>query len=486
MATHAEILATAIKFHQAGNLPEAEQRYRQILQTNPFHAQALHLLGVVAHQAGKSEQAVDIIRRAINLQPSLSEAHNNLGVIYREQGMLDDAVACFQTALRIKPDHAEAHNNLGIAFKEQGDLQQALSCYEAAIRFQPNSADAHNNRGNAFVERNQLQDALACFEKAIQLNPDYVRAHWNRALALLVLEDFAQGWPEFEWRWRRPESPPRAFSQPLWNGSPLEGRTILLHAEQGLGDTFQFIRYAKLVQERGGRVVVECQESLLAILAGCPGIDQLVGHGAPLPEFAVHAPLMSLPGIFGTVLATIPADVPYVSADAGLVEKWRHELHAHSGFKIGINWQGSATHKKDRLRSIPLEHFAPLARLRGVTLLSLQKGQGVERLPDVIDLGSRLDQSGGAFMDTAAVMKNLDLVITSDTSTAHLAGALGVPVWIGLPFAPDWRWFLERSDSPWYPSARLFRQRRPGDWTDVLERMTAEVAQLVEHHPAPS
>ena len=341
MATFGEMLATAVKHHQSGNLPAAEQGYRKILQANPFHAEAMHLLGVIAFQTGNTDAALDFIERAIRLQPGLGEAHNNLGLVLQAQGKHDEAIASFRTALRIKPDHAEAYNNLGITFKEQGDLQEATNCYQNALRYQPNSADAHNNLGNVFVEKNETLEAIACFDNAIRHKPDFVRAHWNRALALLFLGDFEQGWPEFEWRWRRPESPPRTFSQPVWDGSPLEGRTILLHAEQGLGDTLHFIRYAPLVKERGGRVIVECQKALVALLKGCRGIDQLVGHGTPLPDFAVHAPLMSLPAILGTVLSTIPAATPYVHADARLVDKWGQELRPLSGFKVVLVWQGS-------------------------------------------------------------------------------------------------------------------------------------------------
>jgi hypothetical protein len=275
--------------------------------------------------------------------------------------------------------------------------------------------------------------------------------------------------------------PSRNFPQPQWDGSPLEGRTILIHAEQGLGDTIQFIRYAPLVKRRGGTVIVECQPVLSQLLAGCPGIDRLIAQGSPLPAFDVHVPLLSLPRIFGTTLADVPAEVPYLFADAALIERWRDELAGVPGVKIGIAWQGNTRFPADCMRSIPLTHFAPLAQVDGVRLFSLQKGPGREQLAataaylPVIDLADRLDEKAGGFMDTAAVVKNLDLIITSDTAIAHLAGALGVPVWVGLALGADWRYLLGREDSPWYPTMRLFRQTRLGDWDGVFERIASEL-----------
>ena len=319
----------------------------------------------------------------------------------------------------------------------------------------------------------------------------------------LTRGDFERGWPSYEWRWNQPDSIGRSFTQPFWDGSPLGGRTILLHAELGLGDTIQFIRYVPLVKERGGSVIVECQSALMKLIASAAGIDQLVARGLPLPPFKVQAPLLSLPRIFKTTLDAIPAEVPYLHPDAALVDYWRRELRTSDktpadlgpSFKIGIAWQGNPKYGHDQQRSIAFTHFARLAGVNGIQLISLQKGFGSEQLQcshhasrddgesakpsttaKVIDLGRRLDETSGAFMDTAAVMVNLDLVITSDTAVAHLAGALGVRVWVALPFIPDWRWLLERQDSPWYPTMRLFRQRRLGDWADVFHRIALELS----------
>jgi tetratricopeptide (TPR) repeat protein len=509
MATISEALAIAIQHHRADRLQAAEQIYRQILAVEPNHAHAWHLLGVIAHQVGKYEYAVEDIeraiglngteaefhnnlggaycalrripeavacyRRALELKPDYAEAHYNLGNLLKEQGKLEEAAACYRRALELKPDYAEAHNNLGIALKDQGELEEAIGCYRRVLQLRPNDVEPHNNLGVALREQGKLDEAVACHRRALQLSPDDADAHWNQSLLSLLIGDFPRGWAEYEWRWKTNQFTPRDFSQPLWDGRPLQGRTILLHAEQGFGDAIQFIRYAPLVKQAGARVLVECRKPLVRLLAGCRGVDALIGRGDDPPLFDVQAPLLSLPGIFRTSLGTIPVDVPYLFADPGLVAQWRQELGGIAGFKIGIAWQGNPKFSGDRGRSIPVGHFEPLASLPGTHFFSLQKGAGVEQLQDaagrfpITEVGSRLED----FTDTAAVMMNLDLVVTSDTAVAHLAGALGVPVWVALRFIPDWRWLLERSDSPWYPTMRLFRQESQGDWQGVFRRIEA-------------
>ncbi|HYV36862.1 MAG TPA: hypothetical protein VE988_14230, partial [Gemmataceae bacterium] len=321
--------------------------------------------------------------------------------------------------------------------------------------------------------------------EAVRLNPQFAEAYFNRATPRLLQGDFLGGWADYEWRWRRPAYPPPPFRQPLWDGSPLAGKTILLWAEQGLGDTFQFIRYAPLVKERGGNVIVACQAAVTRLLRSCAGIDRLIAkENAAATDFDVYAPLMSLPAIFKTTLTTIPAAVPYLAADAKLVEHWREQLGSCAGLKIGIAWQGNPEYGNDRQRSLPLTCFEPLSRLAGVQLISLQKGPGIEQLQDVkgrwpiVDFTAKLDEAAGAFQDTAAIMSNLDLVISSDSAVAHLAGALGVPVWLALPWLPDFRWFVGRDDCPWYPTMRLFRQTQSGRWDDVFERIAQAVKPL--------
>jgi hypothetical protein len=315
----------------------------------------------------------------------------------------------------------------------------------------------------------------------LQLDPTFPEGRLNRARNLLIEGNFDKGWEALESRWDQANTEKRIFPEPLWDGSPLNGKTILLYSEGGMGDTLQFVRYTDLVKELGGKVILEGQPRLLPLLSHCSSIDVLVAAGSPLPERDVHAPLLSLPRILKTRLETIPNKVPYLIADPGLLEQWRQQLSALPGFKIGIAWSGNPHHEKNLDRSIPVMQFASIARLPGVRLFSLQKGSGSEQLPQlsgqfpVVDLGPQLDLGAGAFMDTAAVMMNLDLILTSDTSIPHLSGALGAPTWLLLRTIPEWRWLLHREDSPWYPGMRLFRQKTPGDWAGVFEHVTQEL-----------
>jgi tetratricopeptide (TPR) repeat protein len=475
-----------------GRIDEAVTNYRQSLHLKPDNALAYNNLGNVLRDLDQLDEALACYRQALSLNPYYAEAYNNEGIAYAKQGKFEQAAERFEQALQLRPNYAKAHSNLGNALRNLGRLEASLACYREALRLEPDYAEAHNNLGAAVVSVGQFQNALASYGEAVRLNPEYAEVHRNRALLWLLLGDFERGWPEYEWRWHCQGVALPSFRQPLWDGGPLQARTILLHAEQGLGDTLHFIRYAPLVQQRGGRVFVQCQPLLLSLLARCPGIDQLLPQGAALPDFAVHAPLLSLPGIFRTDLTSIPALVPYLSADPTLVQHWRKELDALSpqqaadaprrSLNVGIAWQGSPQHPGDRQRSIPLRSFAPLAQVPGVQLFSLQVGPGAEQLRDigarfpVTDLGSRFDPA--SFQDAAAAATVLDLVISVDSAIVHLAGALGVPVWVLLPYAPDWRWLLERPDSPWYPTMRLFRQKEPDAWDDVFGRVAGALQKL--------
>jgi len=499
---------------QQGRLDEAVASYREALRLRPSYAEAHNNLGAALVAQGKYDDAIAHHGEALRLRPSWPDAYNNLGNAYlvqkkpdeaaayyrqalalkpeypdalanlgialSEQRQYDEAIACYREALRLKPDYAAALTNLGNVFVEQGKPAEALAFYERALQLQPDYAEAHRNRGQALHAHGKLDEALAGFRQALELQPDLAAAHMGRAQTLLALGKFDEGWIEYEWRWKCKEFSPPSYQQPLWDGSALDGRTILLHAEQGLGDTLQFIRYAPLVKERGGRVLVACQKPLLQLLASCPGIDQLVPYNDPLPDFDVTIHLLSLPRVFGTTLANVPANVPYLFAEPALLSHWQRELSGYRTYRVGIAWQGNPQHSGDAQRSFPLAQLAAIAQLDGVKLFSLQKIYGTEQLSTasfpVIDLGSRLDESIGPFMDMAAVMKNLDLVICPDTAIVHLAGALGVPTWLALPFGSEWRWLRERTDSPWYPSVRLFRQEQAGDWAGVFARMAAALS----------
>jgi hypothetical protein len=414
----------------------------------------------------------------LRLDPNHVEALNNLSVALQAQGDIECALDGLRRAIALKPEYADAHSNLGNALQEQGQLDGAVASYRQALQLKPAHFDALNNLGNALRAQGKLVESVASYERALQVKPDNPQVRMSRALCWLQMGDFERGWAEYEWRLKCREFSIPAFRQPLWDGSPLEGRLILLYADHGLGDSIQFIRYAPMVKARGGCVIVACQQPLARLLATCPGIDEVFAEGSLLPDFAFYAPLMSLPRILATSLSSVPAEVPYLAADRALVEQWRGELEPGGGFRIGIVWQGNPRYRRDHQRSFRLAQLEPLARVEGVRLLSLQKGAGTDQIAQlgerfaVSDLGSQFTD----FMDTAAVMRNLDLVITSDSSIAHLAGALGVPIWVAIPVAADWRWLNEREDSPWYPTMRLFRQKRWGDWDEVFARMAGELA----------
>ncbi len=474
MLTPSQAMALALRHHQAGDLGSAESLYRQILQAAPGNPAAHFHLGRILIARGRLDEAVACYRESLRLNPASAAAHNNLGDALLRRGRLPEAASVLREAVRLKPDFPEAHCNLGLALATQGRWEEATAFLAEAIRLRPNYAVAHYNLSYAFREWGKFREGLACLDEAIRLKPDYAEAHRDRGMILLLRGDWEPGWREYEWRCRCEACPPPP-PLPPWDGSPFRSRTLLLRAEQGLGDTLQFVRYAPLVKERGGTVILECQAPLTRLLAGLAGADRVVAAGSRTPVVAdLYAPLPSLPGLFRTTPATVPARVPYLTTDPILVESWRRELIPFPGFKVGIAWQGNPRFQGDRWRSVPLGEFAPLAAMPGVRLFSLEKEEvGREQIPPLADrfgltdLASRLAD----FADTAALMTNLDLVITTDTSVAHLAGALGVPVWMAVRAAADWRWLRDRRDSPWYPTMRLFRQETEGDWPDVFARI---------------
>jgi Flp pilus assembly protein TadD len=462
-----------------GQCAEAAACDEQALRLRPAYAEAHNNLGVALAEQGQLTAALPYYEQAIRLNSGVCEAHFDLGNALGELGRFDEAVASYHRALHLRPDWPEAAINLGLAYAAQGRYDQAVGSLEQALRLRATDAAAHCNLGLVLEAAGRLAEAVAHYDQAAQFRPDSARAHFLGAQLRLLLGDLERGWAGYEWRWKLPEMVPRPLPQPLWDGSPLAGRAILLWTEQGLGDTLQFIRYASPVKRRGGRVIVECSESLWPLLSRCPGIDCLTAPGAPAPDCDVQAPLLSLPGIFGTSLATIPAEIPYLFAEDTRVEHWRRHLGPADGLRIGITWQGNPDYPADVHRSFPLAHFACVARIPGVRLLSLQQGPGHEQLGRathdfaVTDLGSQFRESTGSFLDTAAAMRNLDLVIAPNTALAHLAGALGVPVWVALSTSADWRWLLDRDDSPWYPTMRLFRQDDLGNWGLVFGRIAA-------------
>jgi tetratricopeptide (TPR) repeat protein len=498
----------------AGNYDAAVSYISKAIRYDPGNAEAYSNLGFILQGKGRLDDAVKCYQKAVELNPDLLQAYMNLGNTFKEKGRFDDAVRYYQKALQICPDLPDAYSNigitllktrqpdkavdfcqkavqlaphdvnmyynLGIVLQENGRLDEAVACYQKASQLAPGDAEIYNNLAFALQENRRPYEAIPYYRKALGLQPDYATAHWNLALALLLTGNFREGWREYEWRWGTKYllSSKRKFEQPLWTGSDIEGLTILLHAEQGLGDTFQFIRYAPLVAGRGAKVIFECYGHMASLMRGVDGIHQLIVSGEELPAFDVHCPLLSLPLAFDTTLETVPAAIPYISADILLTDKWKDLLkHDDSKLKIGIVWAGNPGFKQNRYRNIPLHFFAPVAGLPGVTLYSLQKGEEAGTAKDppggmkLVDYTSEIND----FSDTAAFIENLDLVISVDTAVAHLAGAMGRPVWTLLPFSPEWRWLMDREDSPWYPTMRLFRQSSHMDWQSVIDGVIREL-----------
>jgi tetratricopeptide (TPR) repeat protein len=458
-------------FNAVGRPGDAIVHLERALALNPSSVALHNDLGSSLSALGRLSEAMPHFERATELGPGSAEAYNNLGNTLSTLGRNEEAIACYATALALRPDFAAAHANLGGALHNLDRNAEAIACYDAAVARAADYAMAYYNRGIARQALNQYDAAIADYERARALDPTDRAAPWNECLARLTVGDFAIGWKRWrglEGRWGF-----RRLPQPLWLGdAALSGKTILLYPEQGMGDAIQFVRYAALLAERGAQVVLELPPALAPLLTAVPGVATVVAHGEALPRFNVHAPLCCLPAAFATTLETIPRTTPYLAVPAAKRAQWRAVLP--SGRKrVGLVWAGDAKHGNDRHRSMPLAALRPLLELTGFRFVALQKALRpgdatlLEAMPDVLHIGDRLAD----FSDTAAIIAELDLVITVDTAVAHLAGALGKPVWILLPFSPDWRWLLDRDDSPWYPTARLFRQSIIGDWANPVDRI---------------
>jgi FKBP-type peptidyl-prolyl cis-trans isomerase 2 len=435
-------------------------------------ADELYAKGVALQDKGETDEAISYYRKAIGQNPNHAAAYYNLGVAFQGKGLVDQAILYYEIAIGLKQTFTEAHHNLGVAFNEKAQFDEALMCFQRVLQLKPDHAGAFYNLGNTLVAKGRFEEAMASYKKAIEINPGHADAQWSLGLINLRLGNFEEGWKGYEWRWKLKDvMPKRDFSQPLWDGSDIRERTILIHAEQGFGDTIQFIRYATLVARRGAKVLVECQKELVSLLGNTEGVSQVIAQGERIPDFDVHCPLLSLPLIFKTKVDAIPAEIPYISADPDLVQKWRNKIiQDKSAVKVGLVWAGNPKLKFGHSRSCPIETFTQLAQRNDVSFYSLQKGEADEQagnLPEGIKLIDTAEEIHD-FSDTAAIIENLDLVVSIDTAVAHLAGALGKRVWVLLPFVPDWRWMMNREDSPWYPTMRLFRQTKSGDWESVI------------------
>ncbi|MGH8673447.1 MAG: tetratricopeptide repeat protein [Burkholderiales bacterium] len=460
---------------------------RLAMAVDPTAPAPHYSMGRLCQGAGRLAEAEAHYRRSLELQPDQPKALNNLGAVLHMQGRLDLAVASYRRALELDPELAQANQNLASITRELPAAEKAVAGFLRQLRDNPKDAEAHANLGNVYRELGRHREAIASFADALACDPEFAEAHFARSFELLLCGEYTEGWKEFEWRWKVKalNSPMRHVLQPLWDGRDLPGGTVLLHSEQGFGDTLQFVRYAPLVAQRCGRVMLECQPELVRLLARTAGLRGVYAAGERLPSFDAHLPLMSLPRVFNTRIESIPWDGPYIQADTARAAPWRSFL-ASSGTKIGLNWAGRPQQWDDRKRSVTLAMLAPLMRAPDANFYSLQKGEAAAQATSAPQ-GMRLADLGkyiGDFADTAAIVRELDLVITVDTSVAHLAAAMGVPTWVLVSYAPDWRYHLEREDNPWYPSMRLFRQKTDGDWPAVIERLAAALAERTRERPS--
>jgi hypothetical protein len=461
------------------------------LKLRPDFAEAHANRGNALQGLRRFAEALTACDRAVALRPDFATAHCNRGNALHELGRFEEALAACDRAIALRPDFAAAHCNRGNALQELERFEDAVAAYDRALALQGDVADAHYNRANALAALKRCDGALAGFTCAIALKPDFAEAHFNEALCRLVTGDFVRGWQKYEWRWQTTQlaDAKRTFAQPPWTGSDdITDKTVLLHAEQGMGDTIQFCRYVPLVAARAGRVILEVPGPLVALMRTLAGGAHVIAMGDPLPDFDLHCPLLSLPLAFGTTLDTIPSRTPYLHADDDKAKAWRDRLGGHDKPRVGLVWAGNprkelpGAHRIDRRRSMAFGRLAPLFGIVDCAFHSLQKGdEAVAQLRDSVFRNRIIDWADDLvdFSDTAALIVNLDLVIAVDTSVAHLAGALGKPLWLLNRDDTCWRWLHDRDDSPWYPTARQFRQGSSRDWDNVIARVQGALADYV-------
>jgi Flp pilus assembly protein TadD len=535
-----DFFAMAVRHHQAGQLTEAARNYEEVLKLEPGHKQAQHLLSLLSQQkvaahsdtklaethfalgrkwagSGEHQKAIEELRRAIRLSPTqgryrydlgrslqalrqfeaavavyrgcldidpeMADAWSSLGIALSELGKVEEAIPCLLRVIELKPTYADGYFNLGVCFASIWEHAKAIEYLRKAIALRQSMAGAHLWLGKSLYVLGNVREAINSYRTALRYEPVAAETHWALSLAHLMLGEYAEGWKEYEWRWKWAKFPSerRRFSQPQWNGKPLKGRTILLHAEQGFGDTLQFVRYVPLVAGTGGRVILEVPSELHALLQGYPGVAECVRTGDVIPEFDAHCPLMSLPLAFGTTTESIPEVV--LPLDRFLKKLTSESLPAGEGYGllVGLVWAGSKGHKWNTQRSFDLKEFAPLWKVSGkVQFVSLQKGPAATQLGEAqIALRDGVAAAKN-FADTATVVAELDLVITVDTAVAHLASSMRKPVWVLIPETPDWRWGLKGETTPWYPTARLFRATQEGGWAELMERVAGELEALCE------
>jgi tetratricopeptide (TPR) repeat protein len=480
-ASAKQFYKTGLKLQEVRRYEEAVTSFNSAITLKPDFAEAYCGRGIALKGLGRFEDAVASYDRAVAIRPDFAQAWYNRALALQDLENHEDAIKSYDHAIAASPGYALAHCARGIVLLNTGRAEEAVAACDQAIAIDAGFAKAHATRGAALQLLQRMEEAIASYDRAIAIQPDFIEALWNRSLALLLNGDYQNGWQEYEWRWKNENLRMKLRwrdTHPVWRGEhDLAGKTLLLHAEQGLGDTLQFCRYAKLAHDRGARVILEVQPALRKLLGRVDGVAEVVARREALPEFHAHCPLMSLPLAFRTSLKTIPFAGGYIDSDPRITSVWRKKLGRKRKPRIGLVWSGSTKHKGDGQRSIALQDLLPLLSEK-FEFVSLQKDLRradaalLRAHPEIRHFGAELED----FTDTAALCELMDLVISVDTSVAHLAGAMGKPVWILLPFAPDWRWLLDRKDSPWYSSARLYRQAVPGNWAAVIRRVGADLS----------
>lgn len=463
--------------------------FQKTVSLDPKHTCAYCQLGIVCEKLKLYSNAVDAYKNAIEIDPECFDAHHSFGNMLRHLEQTEQSLVHYRIAHRLQPNNLHVMMNLANALNILNYNQESLELYGEIVKKNPDAVSPLYNFGFTLKKMGHLDHARDIYLQLLVKKPDYAPAHFSLASLYLMLGNLEQGFQEYEWRWKAYNEEEHQYNRPQWRGEDIVGRTLLVHAEQGLGDTLQFIRYIKLLKEKHRHlyIIFESQDALIPLLRKQPFIDQIISRRDPMPYFHYHIPLLSLPHMLKTTLDTIPSDTPYIHVPDDLVNQWKQKMAADTNFKIGLCWQGNARYSTASLRravaakSITLESFAPLFAIPGVSIYSLQQIDGVDQIEtcsfkdQLLTFDASFDKAYGPFMDTAGVMKQFDLIISVDTATAHLGGALNVPTWIVLPYPADWRWMVDRNDSPWYSSIKLFRQKKAGEWQPVINQIADEL-----------
>lgn len=476
---------SGVSAYQNGDLKTALEFVLKAIKINCNVPKYYNTFGVILAQAGREQAAIKAYQKAIALNNNYGEAYSNLGNCLQKQNKYSESLGYYAKATTLNPDYAESYNNLAAALYKLGNFKAAIENCRKAIKLKGNYAEAYNTLAAALQAEQRFDEATECYDKTVKYAPEYAEAYYSRGMLYLCHGEFAKGWDDYQWRLKTKKTKVTLrYDKPWWQGESFQGKTLLVQSEQGFGDSIQFVRYLPMAKDRGGTVILAEKSELIGSFQSLEGIDDLVDlreliDGAV--KYDLYIPLLNLPAIFDTKIDNIPARIPYLSAEASKIVYW-HDKIKTDAFKIGIAWSGNPEHANDHNRSCALKYFTRLAKIKDIKLFSLQKGPGTEQINnwpenlELINLGQKFED----FTDTAAAIENMDLTISVDTSVAHLAGAMGKATWLLIPYESDWRWMLEREDSPWYPTIRLFRQKQHGNWDDVFQSATEQLKILIE------